>query len=427
MRARFTGLWQSRDFLKLWSAQTVSQFGSLVSGSALSFTGVLVLKAKPLQMALLGIASLLPGFLTGLVAGVWADRLRRRPIMIAADLGRAVLLISIPAAAFLGVLRIEQLYVVAFLTGVLTTFFDVAYVSYLPSLVREEELLEGNSKLTASAAVAEAGAFGVSGWLVQWLTAPVAVLVDAVSFLVSAVLVGGIRAPEPAPAPAAARQSMRHEIGEGVRRVLGDPVLRAIAGCVITQSFAGRIFGTVYLLYTSRELGFGPGVLGMIWGVGGITSFLGALVAGRSARRLGIGPTMVLGMLLTGLGSLFTPLTTGVTLVGVMLMIANQLVTDPAYTVFEINQVSLRQAVTPHRLLGRVDASIRFAALGVTLAGALIGGLLGETIGLRSTLVVGALGQSAAALWLVLSPVRALKTAPLSMAPPVAAAARVEE
>ena len=422
MRPRFTGLWQNPDFVKLWAAQTVSVFGSLVTRTALPFTAILVLHATPFEMGLLAAADIVAGLLVGLVAGVWVDRLRRRPILIGADLGRAALLASIPAAAFLGVLRLEQLYVVAFLAGVLTMFFDVAYLSYLPSLVRPEDLLEGNSKLSASASVAEVGAFGLAGWLVQLFTAPVAILIDAVSFLVSALCVGAIRAPEPAPARVAARESLRREIGEGLRAVLGDRLLLATAASAVTLDLSFRVFGAVFALYMLEGLGLKPGLLGMIYAVGGAGSLVGALVAGRSARRLGIGPTMVVALVLTGVGMLFVPLARGATVLTVLLLVAQQLVTDPAATVYEINQVSLRQAVTPGRVLGRVNASIRFVGMAAMLVGALLGGALGEWLGLRPTLVLGACGTFVAAGWLVLSPVRRLKDTPTPVMGSAAAA-----
>ncbi len=415
------GLWRNPDFLKLWAGESISVFGSLVGRTALPFTAILVLDATPMQVSLLLAADIVAGLLFGLFAGVWVDRLHRRPIMIAADIGRAALLASIPAAYALDALAIEQLYAVAFGVGTLTIFFDVAYLSYLPSLVEKHEVLEGNSKMAASWSVAEVGAFSSAGWLVQLLTAPLAILVDAMSFLVSAVAVGAIRRPEPAPATADGRRSVGHEMWEGLRAVLGNPVLRPMAGSVVTADFSFRVFGTVFLLFAVRDLGFDPGVLGMIFAAGGVSSLLGALVAGRAARRLGAGPAMVAGVLLMGLSMLFVPVARGATVVAAMLLLAQQLVGDGAFTVYEIQQVSLRQAVTADRLLGRVNASIRFAGLGAMLVGALIGGLLGETIGLRATLVVGAGGMCLGSLWLVFSPVRGLRTAPVSSGDSLAA------
>jgi MFS family permease len=402
---RFAGLWRNNEFLKLWTAETVSVFGSMVSGAALSFTAILFLNASPAQLGLLKVADLLPKFLAGLIAGVWVDRLRRRPIMIAADLGRALLLGAIPAAALLHRLRIEQLYAVTFLTGLLTLFFDVANRSYLPTLIPREALVEGNSKLTASASVAEFGAFSLAGWLVQWLTGPIAVLVDAVSFLFSALFLGMIGTPEPPPIPHAERQGMREEVVEGLRVVLQDRILLSLAVTTLILSLAGGMISTVIVAFMTRTLGFKPGVLGMIWAVGGVTSMLGAIAAGPLARRLGTGPALALGLFCSSVGFLLVPLARGATLLSGALLVGNQMITDPAHTVYEINQRSLRQAIAPDRVLGRVNASLEFVGLGANLLGALAGGWLGGKIGLRATLFAAAGGSLLAALWLFLSPV----------------------
>jgi predicted MFS family arabinose efflux permease len=401
---RFGGLWQNAEFVKLWTAETISVFGSMVSGAALSFTAILFVNATPSQLGLLRVADLLPKFLAGLVAGVWVDRLRRRPIMVAADIGRALLLVMIPAAALLHQLRIELLYAVTLLTGLLTLFFDIANRSYLPTLIRREELVEGNSKLTASASVAEFGGFSLAGWLVQWLTGPIAVLVDAVSFLFSALFLGMIRAPEPPPVPHGEQQGMRQEIVEGLQSVRREPILLSLAVTTLILGLSGGMIGTVIAAFMVRTLGFKPGILGMIWAVGGVTSLLGAMAAGPLARRLGIGPTLALGLFFSSLGILAVPLARGATLFSAALLIANQMITDPAHTIYEINQRSLRQSITPDRVLGRVNASLEFVGLGATLLGSLAGGGLGEKIGLRATLFVACGGSLLAALWLFVSP-----------------------
>lgn len=406
---RFAGLWRHRDFVRLWFGQTVSVFGSLVGASAISFTAILVLQATPFQLGLLSAARLVPGFLTGLAAGTWVDRMRRRPILIGADIGRGVLLATIPIAALFGVLRIEQLYIVTLLVSVLTILFDVAYQSYLPSLVERSELLEGNSKLTASAAVAEVSAFGIGGWLVQLVTAPMAILVDALSFIVSAFAVARIRTPEPAPANDS-QQGMRREIVEGLRAVMGDPVLRATTLCKLSQELFTGMYGTLVVLYVARDLGFAPGVLGTIWAVGGLSALLGAALTERVTRRVGIGPAMIAGLLASGVSLFFIPLAQGVTLVAVLLLLLQQLGGDGAATVYEINNVTLRQSVTPERLLGRVNASAQFVGLGGTLVGSLLGGVLGETIGVRATLFLGAAGAMLSVVWLYWSPVWGLRT-----------------
>ena len=410
MRRRCTRLWRHPDFMKVWTGQTISVFGSLIGGTALQFTAILYLHATAFQIGLLSAASLAPGFAAGLIAGVWVDRLRRRPILIAADTGRALLLATIPLAALFDRLSIEQLSIVAFFNSVLTIFFDVAYQSYLPSLVGHEDLLDGNSKLAASAAVAEVSGLGIAGWLVQFLSGPTAILIDAISFVVSALSLGTIKTREPAPAATHARENLWREIAAGLREVRRQPVLRTIAAATCLLQFCGHgMFGSVVVLYMSRELGFSPGILGMIGGIGGISAFAGALVVTPLTRRCGVGPTMVLGLLLSSVVSFFIPLAQGATLLSAICLILPQILGDGGATVYEINEVSLRQAIAPERLLGRVNASMRFIGQGAMLVGALLGGTLGDIIGTRATLVVGATGSLIVAVWLLVSPVRAIK------------------
>jgi predicted MFS family arabinose efflux permease len=272
-------------------------------------------------------------------------------------------------------------------------------------------LIEGNSKLSASASVAEVSGFGLAGWLVQLFTAPITILIDAISFVLSAVSVWLIRVPEQA-AERDAKPNMQREIKEGLRALLHQPLLRATATCRLSQEFFGGMYGTLVVLHMARDLGFAPGILGTIWAVGGISSLIGAAAAASVTRRFGIGPTMIGGLLLCGIAMFFIPIAQGATLTAAVLLIMQQLFGDGAATIYQINQVSLRQAITPERLLGRVNASAHFLGLGGTLAGSLLGGLLGEMIGVRMTLFLGALGTVLSALWLVLSPVRALHAAP---------------
>ncbi|MEA2527068.1 MAG: hypothetical protein QOF73_4295 [Thermomicrobiales bacterium] len=414
---RLTGLWRNPDFVHLWAAQTVSIFGSLVTRTALPFVAILVLDASPFQVALIGIAELLPAFLVGLVAGAWVDRLKRRPILIAADLGRAGLVLTIPLFAFLDVLRIEHLYVVAALTSILTVFFDVAYQSYLPSLVRRDELVEGNSKLTASASVAEFGAFGIGGWLVQWLTAPYAILVDAVTFLWSAVFVSRIRRPEPPPATTEGRQPILREIVEGLRFVYRNPVLRALGSSTALFALSGRMFGAVFLFYVASDLGFKPGLLGVIFAIGGATSFIGAVTTSRITRRLGIGPALIAALPMIALGRLMVVAAADTSWLAVALLIAQQFVSDPFWTLYEISHVSVRQASTPDRWQGRMNASLQSLDFGGMLIGALLGGWLGDAIGARTTLLIASVATLLAAIPLLIPAVRGLKETAVTMSP----------
>jgi MFS family permease len=406
-------LWRNPNFLRLWTGETISIFGSLVGRTALPFTAILVLDAGPIQIALLSAAELIPAFLAGPFVGVWVDRLRRRPIMIAADIGRFALLATIPIAHVFDALTMGQLYAVAFLVGILTISFDVAYLSYLPTLVNKDQLLEGNSKLAASSSVAEVGGFSLSGWLVQLVTGPVTILIDAVSFLFSAAFIAAIRAPERPPVPAGKRTSVHEEFSEGVRFLVRDPVLRPLAASAVTLELAWRLFGAVFLVFVTKDLGFKPGLLGMTFAVGGVSSLFGALLARRSADRFGLGPSMWGGLILMAVSMLFIPLAQGATATAVVLLIAQQLVGDGGATVFEVNQVSLRQSLAPERMLGRVNAAIRLTSLAAMLMGSLIGGVMGETVGLRPTLIAGAGATFVAALWIIASPARGMRGVPV--------------
>jgi MFS family permease len=410
---RRDGLWGNTRFVDLWGAATVSTFGSFVTGTALPFTAILLLDASPSAIGILRVAELLPGFLFGLVAGAWVDRLRRKPIMIATDIGRAVLIATVPLAAFQGWLGLGQLYVIAALVSALSVFFDVAYQSFLPSLVKNDELVEANSKLSAAMSVAEASAFSSAGWLIQLLTAPVAMLIDALTFIASAGLVARIREPalKAESNPAESRPSIASEVVEGLRAVWNQPILRGMVFAGLAQNLAFGLVGTVYLLYVNQEVGFNPGILGMIFAVGGVSSFLGAMIAGR-LPRFGIGAVMVVSLLLAAIGEAFIPLATAANAIGVLFLVGQQIVADSALTVYDINQVSLRQAIAPAHVLGRVNASMRVTEFGAVLLGTIIAGYIGETVGLRETLWLGVALSLLAAVALALSPVPAVRRIP---------------
>jgi MFS family permease len=408
------GLWGNQAFVHLWGAATISTFGSLITRTAIPFTAILLLDASPAALGALRIAELMPGFVVGLAAGAWVDRLRRRPILIATDLGRALLLLAIPLAALFGWLGFGLLYAVVALGSVLGVFFDVAYQAYLPSLVDNDDLVEANSKLSAAMSVAEASAFSVGGWLVQFLTAPIAILMDAATFLASAGLVARIHDADPRPSAgngAVSAGSMAAEIGDGLRTVWRQPVLRGLVAANAVQFLAFGLIGTIFLLYVNQEVGFDPGILGLIFAVGGVSSFLGATIAGR-LPRFGIGAVMIGSLVLAGVGEAFVPLATAANAVGVVLLVGQQIVADAALTVYEINQFSLLQAIAPRHLLGRVNASVRVIGVGAVLIGTVAAAYLGETIGLRATFWLAIAIQLFSALTLALSPVRDVRQIP---------------
>ena len=405
-----TGLWRNTDFVKLWAGLTVSRFGSFMG--ALQYTAVVLLHASPFQMGLLAGLNVAPGVLAGLFVGAWVDRVRRRPLLIAANAGRALALLSVPIAFALGALRIEQLYVVGFINGMLTTFFDVALGAYLLSLVGRGQLIEANSKLTAGESVVEATAFSIGGWMVQLVNSMALVITDAVSYLVSALALAGIRTAEQGHGRRTRRRRMLTEVREGLTTIGSMPMLRAVTVSAAIEGMMYGIVGAVVLLFGVRELGFQPGFLGAIFAVGGVSSIFGAVLAPRITRRFGAGPAMVLGFLVFGLAVLFLPMAGGPLAVAAVFLVAHQLFGNGAATVYGINEVSLRQAVTPSNLLGRVNATVRFVGVTAFFAGSVLGGALGEFIGLRLTLGLGAALGILGALWLAWSPVRAVTGLP---------------
>ena len=395
---RPTPLTRDSSFVLLWAGQSVSVFGSLVTRTALPFAAILVLHANAIEMALLAAVDVVPGLLFGLAAGAWIDRLSRRPILIAADLARAILLATIPAAAIAGVLRMELLYAVGFLAGVCTVFFDVACSSYLPSLVSRDRLLEANSKLAGTAAVAEAAAFGAYGWLVQWVTAPIAILVDAVTFLVSAVSLMLIRKPEPAPPPRAERKRLKSELAAGFAAIRDSPILRTLGGATMMNELSLGAGGAVVMLFVTRDLGFSPGILGMIFAAGGLSSLVASLLARTAERRMGSRGAMRAGLFFSGFALMLIVLARDSSLPAVLLLLAQQLIGDAGATVFSVNLVTLRQTTTPDHVLGRVHASLRVLGLAATLLGALAAGLIGQAFGLRAALITAAMIRISAAL-----------------------------
>jgi len=403
-------IWRNTDFVRLWTAGTVSMFGSFITRTALPFAAILVLHAGPLDLAWLRALEIVGGVFLGLLAGAWVDRLRRRPVMVAADLGRAVLLGSIPIAAVFGALGMTQLLVVTFVAAAMTTFFDVADRSLLPTVVDRDQLVSANSAISASESAAEFSSFAMGGFLVQLLTAPIAIAIDAVSFVISAVLITRIRRPEPPPPAVSTREPVLKEIRAGIALVASDPVLRALTAASAAAHFLWGVFGAVYLLFATKEIGLGPAAIGVIAGVGGASSFAGAVLASRTARRFGVGPSLIGGMLLFAIGNAFIPLApSGAVAVGALFLILQQLVADSAATLSDVAETSLRQSIVEARSLGRVIATTEVASHTVMLLATILGGILAEAFGLRAAMVVGLLGGLSGALILWFSPIRTMR------------------
>jgi MFS family permease len=398
-------LWRHRDFLSLWGAETISQFGTQVSLLALPLVAILVLEESAFKIAALTSVEFLPFLLFTLPAGVWVDRLRRKPILVLGNIGRAVALLSVPVVYWVGGLTIWQLYVVGFAVGTCTVFFDVAYQSYIPALVGREDVVEANSKLEISRAAANIAGPGMAGGLIALLTAPVAVLVDAVSYAISAVLLFGIRKQEEAP-PRAERRSLRDELGEGLRYVFRNPYQRTMVVMTALSNFFGQVVFSILLVYAVRELDLSAGTIGIALAIGNLGTLASALTAKRIGERLGVGRTILLASCLFGPGTLliaFAPEAYALPLIVLAMMVIGF-----GGILYNVTAISLIQAITPDRILGRANASRRFVVWGVVPLGGFTGGALASTIGLRETMVVGALGGLLTIVPILVSPLRSV-------------------
>jgi Na+/melibiose symporter-like transporter len=399
-------LYRHADFMKLWTGETISLFGTRIGSVAMSFAAVITMRATPFQMGLLSAAGFLPSVVFSLVTGAWVDRLRRRPLMILADLGRTAVLATVPLAAVSGLLTMRHLYLVVLLAALLDLLFDISYRSYLPTLVAREQLLDANGKLTASSSLAEVAGFSICGWLVQWITAPFAILIDAFSFLASAIAIAMIGTPEPIPSRHRGERDLAGEISAGGKAIWSDGRLRALGVVALVGGFFPSLWNTLYMLLVVDALGFKPAALGMIFAVGGVSALFGALAAQRASDWLGTGRAMVLGLAVGGFAMVLPPLARGAGASSVALLVAQQLIGDGALTIYLINTVTLVQTVTPPAMLGRVNASLRFLNHSSTLIGLLVGGAAGQLVGLRPTMLVGAAGVWLAAGLLAASPIR---------------------
>jgi MFS family permease len=403
------GIARHGDFARLWAAQTASAIGTQFTEVALPLLAALSLGASPMAFGVLAAAAGLPHLLFGLLAGAWVDRLRRRPVMIAADVARAVLLATIPVAAALGALRIELLVAVAFLVETFSVFFDIAYLTYIPSLVSREDLVEANSRLEATASGAQVIGPALGGTLVRILGAPLALLVDTLSYLVSATLIWRIRAHEAPPERAGGAMSLRAEIGQGLRAVWQSPVLRALALSSTLMNVAGFLFLSIYVLYMTRDLGLGAEAVGLVFAAGGVGALLGSISAGPACGRWGLGRVLLGSQILFGLFGMLVPLAVLFPDGALPLVVAAEFLQWVMVLVFSVNSVSLRQAITPDRLLGRVNGTMRFIVWGSRPIGSLLGGYLGSRVGLPATLVVGAFGMLIAFVPLLASPIPQLR------------------
>ena len=404
-------LWHHPDFLRLWTGQTVSRVGSVVTRTATPLVALLVLGAGPRELALLVIVTSAGVLSVGLFAGAWVDRLRRRPLLIWNDIARAALLLWIPLGHSVGLLRIEQLYVVMFLEATLGALFDSAYPAYVPTLIGRNRLVEGNGKLAMSSSIAEIGGPGLAGALVQVIGAPFAMLVDALSFVVSAASLGLIRTPEPRRPPRQIATRISHEIIEGIRVVRRHAIVLPLAARSIPDHLFGAFYGVLYSLYLLQELHLEPFLLGIVISAGGVGSLVGSVFASRVVRALGIGRAMIWTAISASVLGILTPLAQGPLPLATLMVFLPQLLGDGLKTIEGVAEISVVQGVVPDRILGRVNATLDVVAHGIAYPlGALSAAVVADLIGVRGAIAVGWAGMAASVLFLVFSPLPRLRT-----------------
>ncbi|MCA9858517.1 MAG: MFS transporter [Thermomicrobiales bacterium] len=394
------------DFLKCWFGQGVSHAGTQISLIAIPIIAAATLDAPPLALGILAACGQLPALLFGLFAGAWLDGRRRRPVMVVSDLARAVVMLSVPAAAFFDRLSVPLLCVVLFTLGTLTIFFDIANLSYLPSLVDRSDLVAANSRLEATASGAQVVGPAIGGTLVGLITGPGALLIDVGTFLVSAVALKSIRKPEPEPSISKTREPVRARVGQGLHFVRTSPVLRALAGCSAVTNFFGYAFIAVYVAFMIRELGLSDIQIGLVFATGGVGALIGSMLAGRCAERFGTGRTLIVAQLGFGLTGLLVPLAVVIPAFALPLVVGAEFLQWLTLLIYAINSVSLRQRLASDEMQGRLHATFAVLTRGFQPLGSLLGGVVASVIGLSLTLVVSEIGMMLGVLFLILSPLR---------------------
>jgi predicted MFS family arabinose efflux permease len=397
------------EFLKLWAAQSISQIGDQITYLALPLVAVLTLDASAAQMGLLTAAELMPHLLFSLFAGVWIERqANRRRLMIVADIVRAVVLVSVPLAAAFDLLTFPQLYVVGFVAGTCAVLFDISWSILFVSVVPRRDIVDANSKLNLSRALSFVTGPSAAGFLVQALTAPVTLLVDAFSFIASALFLGRIRVQEP-PVEEDGRESVLQSLRSGLGFVFGDELIRPQLLCTATINLFNFVFHAIFVLYATKELGVSPGLLGIALGAGAVGGLAGALVAVRLERVIGIGPSFTLGCVLFPLPLVLVPIASGSELAIAFMLGAAEFLSAVGVMILDVNGNSMMLFRTPDRLRARMSGTFRFVNYGVRPVGALLGGALGTAIGLETTLWIGVIGALGGVVWLLFSPIPRLR------------------
>jgi Na+/melibiose symporter-like transporter len=402
-------LWRQGAFRRLWAAQAVSDFGARITREGLPMMVVMMLAASPAQLGYLAAVRGFTALAVGLTAGAFVDRHRRRGILIASDLGRAVVLIGIPVAAWMGLLDLAEVFIAAALVAAASTLFDIADHAYLPSLVGREQVMEANAKLGTTESIAEMGGPALAGLLFQWLTAPFAVAVNAATYLVSAAFLGRIETVEPPPSPEPRVRRWFDGVRTGVAAAWNQPAVRPLLVSAAISGAFGGVFSALYIIFALRVLGLTPALLGITIAFGGGGALLGSLIAQPLARRFGIGPATIGTALASAAAAALIPLAPAGAVPGMTVLIISQILGDAVGTATLILAVSLRQGLLAPNLLGRTGAAFQAVGGGAAVAGALGGGLLGQAVGMRAALFVAAAGLAIGPAIAAFTPLRALR------------------
>jgi MFS family permease len=395
-------------FRQYWTAQTISLVGDQVSLLAIPLLAALVLHASPAEMGYLTAAGLIPNLIFSLYAGVWVDRRRhRRYVMIATDIGRGLLLTSIPVAYAFGALTIWQLYAVAFAVGTLSIFFEVANMTLFVSLVPRERYVQAASLLNGSRAMSFVVGPSAAGWLVQLLSAPAALIVDAVSYLTSGLLLSKIRPIEPDP-----ETERKGQLSAGLRFLWGNATLRSMLVALATVNFFNYMFSTLVILYITVDLGVSPGMLGVVFGVASVGALLGSVITGRVSRAVGIGRAYVLGAAIFTAPLLLVPMASGPMLVVLGMLFFSEFASGLGVMLLDITAGAIQAAVIPNEMRARVAGAHRTVNYGIRPIGALAGGAVGTLIGVRPTLWIATAGALLAVVLLARSPLLRMRDLP---------------
>jgi MFS family permease len=409
-------LWRHRDFLRIWSAATASSLGSQITFFAVPFIALTMLGASVFEVSLLAAVEMLPFLLFTLPAGAWLDRVRRRPVLVAADIGRGVILTSIPVAWTIGSLTLSQLYVVAFITGSLTAVFDIADQSYLPAILGRDDLVDGNAKLQISNSVAQISGPTLAGNMLAIIAAPLTVAFDAVSFFISGGLISAVRRREDKPArrldESGRPTSIRSDISDGLRYVLGNRYLRPIAACTGTSNLFGAALFGVFPVLIWNELKLPPAFFGTVVGIASVGFLVGAALSSRLSASLGIGPTIIASAALASPAYLLLTMTPGSLILATVTLVVGWFTVGMTQVIYNVAQVSLRQAITPVEMQGRMNATMRFIVWGTIPIGSVMGGALATLLAVRVALILAALASFTAVVPVLASPLRSLRSIP---------------